>query len=228
MIGGAAFGRFGVALHIAHGEAAELVNAAHEFGIAFCEVVVDGDDVAAAAAPAGDGGGEGGGEGFAFAGGHFSDAAVEHGEGAGDLDEVVFFAASAGGDFADEGDGFEQIERCVLAGTKHGAIVERHFPQAGVGDVFVERGEREDALGAGEVAAGAEFEAGEVAFGAVPHGIHILRERFGANLGGEHLPGGGGDDGGGHDRFGAGGEDGGVEAHAEDSVSDISRPEFTL
>ena len=62
----------------ADGQAEKFINRPHPFGIARGEVIVDGDDVHAAAGEGVEINGQGGDEGFAFAGGHFSDApAVE-------------------------------------------------------------------------------------------------------------------------------------------------------
>ena len=97
----------------ADGEAEELVDAAHPFGVAFGEVIVDGDDVNAFAFERVQVDGQRGDERFAFAGLHFGDLAfVEH-HAADELDVEVPHVEDAAAGFADDGEGFDQevVER---------------------------------------------------------------------------------------------------------------------
>ena len=64
---------------------AEAIDPAHPLGVALGQVVVDRDDVAAPAPPAGDGRGHGGREGLALAGRHLDDGALGQRQAAGDL-----------------------------------------------------------------------------------------------------------------------------------------------
>jgi hypothetical protein len=107
-----------VVLEDADGEAEEFVELTHPFGVAAGEVVVDGDDMDAAAGEGVEVDGEGGDEGLAFAGGHFGDAAfVEH-HAAEELDievdhvptegvsaNIEGFSAEAAGGVFDDGEG---------------------------------------------------------------------------------------------------------------------------
>ena len=62
----------------ADGQAHRLEQRAHPFGVAPGEVVVDGDDVHAAARDGVPGGGDRAGQGLALAGGHLDDVARQH------------------------------------------------------------------------------------------------------------------------------------------------------
>src|SRR5690606_17580967 len=72
-----------------------VVHEAHPFGVAAGEVVVDGDNVHALAGETVEVGGRDGDEGFAFAGGHFRDAALMQGNAADHLHVVGDFHPGA-------------------------------------------------------------------------------------------------------------------------------------
>ena len=79
VIGGAALGVVEIVNDDADREAERAIERAHPFGVAAGEVVVDGDDVDAAAGERVESSGKRGDERFAFAGFHFGDfAAVQH------------------------------------------------------------------------------------------------------------------------------------------------------
>ena len=92
----------------ADGEAEEAVDLAHPFGVALGEVVVDGDDVDAAAGEGIEIAGERGDEGLAFAGLHLGDLAGVEDHAADQLDVEVAHADGALAGFADDGEGFGQ------------------------------------------------------------------------------------------------------------------------
>ena len=58
-----------------YGQPEELVDAAHPFGVALGQIIVDGDDVDALAFERVQVNGQGGDQRFAFAGSHFGDPA---------------------------------------------------------------------------------------------------------------------------------------------------------
>ncbi len=97
----------------AGGHAEEAVDLAHPLGVALGEVVVDGDDVDAAAGERVEVGGQGGDEGFALAGLHFGDFALVEDGAADDLDVEVAHADDALAGLADDGEGLRQqrVER---------------------------------------------------------------------------------------------------------------------
>ncbi len=82
----APFGGRLIAQDAADGQAQELINRAHPFAVARGQIIVDRDDVDAAAAQGVEIDGHGGDEGFAFAGGHFGDFALMQGDAADELD----------------------------------------------------------------------------------------------------------------------------------------------
>ncbi len=90
----------------ADGEAEEAVDLAHPFGVALGEVVVDGDDVDAAAGEGVEVAGKRGDEGLAFAGLHLGDLAGVEDHAADELDVEVAHADGAAAGFADDGEGF--------------------------------------------------------------------------------------------------------------------------
>ncbi len=92
----------------ADGEAEEAVDLAHPFGVAFGEVVVDGDDVDAAAGEGVEIAGKRGDEGFAFAGLHLGDFAGVQDDAADHLDVEVAHLHGALAGFADDGEGLGQ------------------------------------------------------------------------------------------------------------------------
>ena len=92
----------------ADGEAEEAVDLAHPLGVAFGEVVVDGDDVDAAAGEGVEVAGERGDEGFAFAGLHLGDFAGVEDDAADQLDVEVAHPDGAFAGFADDGEGLGQ------------------------------------------------------------------------------------------------------------------------
>ena len=97
----------------ADGEAQEAVHPAHPFGVAFGEVIVDGDDVNALAFERVEVAGQGGDERFAFAGLHFGDAAFVQNHAADQLDVEVAHVENAPAGLAAYGEGFDQqvVER---------------------------------------------------------------------------------------------------------------------
>ena len=90
----------------ADGEAEEAVDLAHPFGVAFGEVVVDGDDVDAVAGEGVEVAGKRGDEGLAFAGLHLGDLAGVEDDAADHLDVEVAHLDGALAGFADDGEGF--------------------------------------------------------------------------------------------------------------------------
>ncbi len=92
----------------ADGEAEEAVDLAHPLGVALGEVVVDGDDVDAAAGEGVEVAGQRGDEGLAFAGLHLGDLALVEDDAADQLDVEVAHADDAAAGFADDGEGFGQ------------------------------------------------------------------------------------------------------------------------
>ena len=99
----------------AAGQAQEAVDAAHEVGLVFGEVVVHGDDVHALAGEGVEVGRSGGHEGLAFTGLHFGDVAQVQGGAAHQLDVEVAHAQGAGGGFADGGERLGQEVVQLLA-----------------------------------------------------------------------------------------------------------------
>ena len=85
-----------------------LVDAAHPFGVAFGQVIVDGDHVDALAAERVEVAGQGGDEGLAFAGFHFGDFAVVQHHAADQLHVEMAHVDEAAAGFADHGEGFDQ------------------------------------------------------------------------------------------------------------------------
>ncbi len=92
----------------AAGQAQEAVDAAHEVGLVFGEVVVHGDDVDALAGEGVEVGRSGGHQGLAFTGLHFGDVAQVQGGAAHELDVEVAHAEGTGGGFADGREGLGQ------------------------------------------------------------------------------------------------------------------------
>jgi len=99
----------------------KLVNRAHPFAVARRQIVVDGDDMDAAAGEGVEINGHGGHQGFAFAGGHFRDLALVQRDGADQLHvegdhfplqrmfaDDDFRAAEAAAGVFDHGVGFRQ------------------------------------------------------------------------------------------------------------------------
>ena len=112
-VGGAAL-VVGQAVHDdADGQAEELVDAAHPFGVALGEIVVDGDDVDALAGERVEIDGERGDQRLAFAGAHLGDAAIVKHHAADELDVEGPHAEHAARGFAHGGEG------------RHEEIVER-------------------------------------------------------------------------------------------------------
>ena len=102
------------------GEAEEAVDLAHPFRISLREVVVDGDDVDAAAGQGVEVGREGGDEGLAFAGLHLRDLALVKDGAADDLDVEVAHADGATAGLADDGEGLrhEGVEGGLFSGVE--------------------------------------------------------------------------------------------------------------
>ena len=105
----------GAALHVvqivddhADGQAQHVVNGAHPFGVAAGQVVVDGDDVHAAAGERVQIGGQGGDERLAFAGLHFGDFAFVQDHAADQLHVEMAHAQRAAARFADQGERRDQ------------------------------------------------------------------------------------------------------------------------
>ncbi len=121
----------------ADGEAEELVDAAHPFGVAPGEVVVDGDDMDALAGERIEVDGKRGDQRLAFAGAHLGDAAIVKDHAADELDVERAHAEHAARRFADRGEGRD--EHIVESGAigevglellgAGGAVARRQRPQ---------------------------------------------------------------------------------------------------
>jgi hypothetical protein len=79
------------------------IGRAHLLGVAFDQIVVDGDDVHGFAGPSPQAGHQGGGDGLALAGGHFGNEALIHSQRADDLHEERAFFDGADDALADDG-----------------------------------------------------------------------------------------------------------------------------
>ena len=103
----------------AHGHAEELVDAAHPLRVAFCQVVVHGDNVDALACERIQVHGSGGDEGLAFTGLHFGDTALVQDHAADQLDIEMPHVEHAATHFADHRKGFFEnvVERRALSET---------------------------------------------------------------------------------------------------------------
>ncbi len=101
----------------ADAKAEEFVEAAHPFGVAAGEVVVDGDDVDALAAEGVEVAGQGGDERLTFTGLHFGDLAFVKDHAADQLDVEMAHVEDAASGLADHGEGFyeEVVERGALS-----------------------------------------------------------------------------------------------------------------
>ncbi len=117
-VGGAALVVVEIVDDDADGEAEELVDLAHPLGVALGQVVVDGDDVDAAAGERIQIAGESGDEGLAFAGLHFGDLALVQNHAADELHVEVAHLHGAPAGLADHGEGFGQnlVEGFALGG----------------------------------------------------------------------------------------------------------------
>ncbi len=127
----------------ADGEAEEAVDLAHPLGVAFGEVVVDGDDVYAVAGQGVQVAGQGGDQGFAFAGFHFGDLALVKDDAADELDVEVAHLDGALAGFADDGEGFGEdvVEGGFFGGDAFVFIFRGVFDVLeGVGDALAELG----------------------------------------------------------------------------------------
>ena len=128
----------------ADGEAEEAVDFAHPFGVAFGEVVVDGDDVDAAAGEGVEVAGEGSDEGFAFAGLHFGDFAGVEDDAADHLDVEVAHAYGAFAGFANDGEGLGQdgVEGLSFSAAKRSSAMStsREVAFRGLSDTLAELG----------------------------------------------------------------------------------------
>src|ERR1019366_6315481 len=89
-------------------EAEELVEAAHPFGVAAGEVVVDGDDVNAFASERVQVARQGGDEGLALTGFHFGDFALVEDHAANQLNVEMAHVEDAAAGLADHGKGWDQ------------------------------------------------------------------------------------------------------------------------
>src|SRR5690348_2453134 len=105
----------GAALHVveivnddADGEAERFVNRAHPFRVAASEIIVDGDDVDAAASERVEIRGKRGDERLAFAGLHFGNFAFVQDHAADELDVEMAHAEFAAASFANEGEGRDE------------------------------------------------------------------------------------------------------------------------
>ncbi len=129
-IGGAAL-VVGQAVHDdADGKAEELVDAAHPFGVALGEVVVDGDDVDALAGERVEIDGQRGDQRLALAGAHLGDAAIVKHHAADELDVEGPHAEHAARGFAHGGEGRnEQV-------VERGAVGEVGAELIGAGGEF--------------------------------------------------------------------------------------------
>ena len=101
----------------AYREPEELVDFSHPLGVALGQVVVDGDDVDAAAGERVEVAGERGDERLAFAGAHLGDLALVKDHGADELHVEVAHLDGALAGFTDDGEGFGQdLVECGLLG----------------------------------------------------------------------------------------------------------------
>ena len=152
-VGGAALAVVEVVDDDADGEAEEAVDLAHPFGVAFGEVVVDGDDVDAVAGEGVEVAGQRGDEGLAFAGLHLCDFALVEGHAADHLDVEVAHADDAAAGFADDGEGFgEEVVEDGFFGGDEGVGVGNTF--GGGGDAGAEFDGFGGELGVGELLGG--------------------------------------------------------------------------
>ena len=120
----------------ADGEAEELVDAAHPFGVALGEVVVDGHDVDAALRQGVEVDGERGDQRLAFAGLHLGDLALVQDHAADHLHVEMALAERAPGRLAHGGEGRHQ--QVVEIGAVGELLAERlrAGPQLGVGELL--------------------------------------------------------------------------------------------
>ena len=114
-------------LDAADGHPQQLVDRRHPFGVAFGEVVVDGDDVDPLALQGVEVRRQGGDEGLALAGLHLGDGAVVDGRAADELDVVMPLADRPLGGLADQGEGLDQqaVQRVALAGAEPERVAPR-------------------------------------------------------------------------------------------------------
>ena len=139
-VGGVGFAALGIVEVVdddADGETEEAVDFAHPLGVAFGEVVVDGDDVDAAAGEGIEIAGQGGDEGFAFAGLHLGDLSGVEDDATDELNVEVAHADGALAGFADDGEGFGEdvVEGDLFGGD---ALVGILYVGDGVGDALPE------------------------------------------------------------------------------------------
>ena len=120
-VGGAALGRPHRLLHVADAHAQKLVDRPHPGGVAARQVVVEGEDVDAAAGEGGEEGRGDGGERLALAGLHLDDAARVQREARGDLHVVGALPERAAGGLAGESEGFDEQRVLRLAGASAAA-----------------------------------------------------------------------------------------------------------
>src|SRR5690348_3308210 len=114
-IGGAALRVVEIVDDDADGEAECFVNRAHPFGVAAGEIIVDGDDMNAAAGERVEIRGKRGDERLAFAGLHFGNFAFVQDHAADELDVEMAHAEFAAASFANEGEGRDEygLERVL-------------------------------------------------------------------------------------------------------------------
>ena len=115
LVGGALLRRILPGLNHPHLKAEGLVDGPHPGGVAAGQVVVDRDDVHAAAAEGVQVGGQGGDQGLAFAGAHLGDAALVQGDAADELHVEVAHVLGAPGGLAHRGERFGQQVLQALA-----------------------------------------------------------------------------------------------------------------
>ena len=113
----------------ADGEAEEAVDLAHPLGVALGQIVVDRDDVDAAAGERVEVAGKRGDEGLAFAGLHLGDLAGVQDDAADELDVEVAHADGALAGLTDDGEGLGQdgVERLLFGGVDARLEVVGHF-----------------------------------------------------------------------------------------------------
>ena len=114
--------RVGVVVDVLQGGDADperLVDRRHPFRVAAGEVVVDGDDVDAAAGQGVEEDRQGRGQGLALAGAHLGDGAVVEDHAADQLHVVVALAGAAARGLAGQREGLRQqvVERLAVAGA---------------------------------------------------------------------------------------------------------------
>ena len=100
---------------VGDGEPTGALYLSHPFSIAFREVVIDGDNMPAASAPARYACRHGGRQRLTFTRGHFRDAAIFEGKRAGDLDKIGSLANFSVGHLSNYCEGGVEIVASVAS-----------------------------------------------------------------------------------------------------------------